>query len=75
MRNVYSHLTSGGPRRASAALSLLASIVRRGRALAWEVARAFDFSLSVLPKLVRAFAPLASVQPPLFLLPPRFHMS
>jgi len=51
MRAVYSHLTSGVRTRHNAGLTLLAAIAGRNAALAWEVFRAFDFSLKELPVL------------------------
>ena len=51
MRAVYSHLTSGVRTRHNAALSLLTSITKRNKQLAWEVFRSFDFSLKELPAL------------------------
>jgi len=51
MRAVYSHLTSGVRTRHNAGLTLLAAVAGRNAALAWEVFRAFDFSLKELPAL------------------------
>ncbi|XP_073099472.1 uncharacterized protein [Elaeis guineensis] len=49
--DIYTELSSQEPRRESAALSLLSSIVKRGMGLASEVAKIFDFKLPVLSKL------------------------
>ncbi|OAY67542.1 Nucleolar pre-ribosomal-associated protein 1 [Ananas comosus] len=49
--DIHSELNSQEARRQSAALNLLASIVRRGIGLASEVAKCFDFKLPVLSKL------------------------
>ncbi|OAY74978.1 Nucleolar pre-ribosomal-associated protein 1 [Ananas comosus] len=49
--DIYGELNSQEARRQSAALNLLASIVRRGIGLASEVAKCFDFKLPVLSKL------------------------
>jgi len=51
MKDVYSQITSHDRKRQNAALLLMAAIVRRGKALASEVAAGFDFTLKVLPKL------------------------
>lgn len=49
--DVYEELNSKEGKRQSAALRLMASIVRRGSGLASEVAKTFDFKLPVLPRL------------------------
>ncbi|XP_057545063.1 uncharacterized protein LOC130824182 isoform X1 [Amaranthus tricolor] len=49
--DVYRELNSKDGKRQKAALLLVASIVRRGSLLAAEVAKIFDFKLSILPKL------------------------
>ncbi|XP_072970894.1 uncharacterized protein [Typha angustifolia] len=48
---IYDELKSQESRRQSAALNILASIVKRGIGLASEVAKTFDFKLPVLPNL------------------------
>ena len=53
MKAVHHHLSSGDPRRANAALALLAAITARGPAPAVELVRGFDFELKALPKLAR----------------------
>ncbi|KAL3520732.1 hypothetical protein ACH5RR_018881 [Cinchona calisaya] len=49
--DLYKELSSKEPKRQKAVLLLLASIVRRGPGLAWEVAKGFDFKLGGFPKL------------------------
>ncbi|XP_038973323.1 uncharacterized protein LOC103720976 isoform X2 [Phoenix dactylifera] len=51
LNDIYTELNSQELRRQSAALFLLASIVKRGMGLASEVAKIFDFKLPVLSKL------------------------
>lgn len=51
IQDVYAELNSKETRRQSAALFLLAAIVRRGVGLASEVAKIFNFKLPVFPKL------------------------
>ena len=51
LRALYAHLSSGSRPRAASALALLAACARRGRGLAWETLRSFDFSLAALPRL------------------------
>ena len=51
MGDVFLELNSGEFRRHSAALDLLAAIVRRGGGLASEVAERFDFKMAILPQL------------------------
>lgn len=51
MGDVYLELDIGEFRRQNAALDLLAAIVRRSGGLASEVAKSFDFKMSVLPQL------------------------
>ncbi|KAG0485486.1 hypothetical protein HPP92_009565 [Vanilla planifolia] len=53
--DIYVELKSQDTRRQSAALFLLASIVKRGMGLASEVAKRFDFKLPVLSKLSKLF--------------------
>lgn len=53
MKALYSHLSSTQRARQNAALILLTAIVCRGRLLAVEVAKNFDFSLEGLRKLSR----------------------
>lgn len=49
--DIYSELNAQELRRQSAALNLLASVVKRGVGLASEVAKNFDFKLAALGKL------------------------
>ncbi|CAL9750206.1 unnamed protein product [Musa acuminata subsp. burmannicoides] len=51
LNDIYIELSSQDSRRQSAALNLLASVVRRSGRLASEVAKVFDFKLPVLSKL------------------------
>ncbi|XP_020531558.1 uncharacterized protein LOC18448051 isoform X2 [Amborella trichopoda] len=51
MEDVYSEINSKEIKRQNAALLLMASIVRRGIGLASEVAKRFDFSMKIFPKL------------------------
>ncbi|XP_058070405.1 uncharacterized protein LOC131219338 isoform X2 [Magnolia sinica] len=56
LEDVYAELNSREAKRQSAALSLMAAVVRRGVGLASEVAKSFNFKLAMFPKL-------ADVQP------------
>ncbi|WOL03409.1 hypothetical protein Cni_G12129 [Canna indica] len=51
LTDIYAELNSQEQRRQSAALHLLASVVKRGGRLASEVAKVFNFKLPVLSKL------------------------
>ncbi|XP_077224093.1 ribosome 60S biogenesis amino-terminal protein isoform X2 [Tasmannia lanceolata] len=51
LEDIYMELNSKESKRQSAALLLMATIVRRGVGLASEVAKIFDFKLPVFPKL------------------------
>lgn len=51
MGDLYKELSSKEPKRQNVALLLLASIVRRGQGLAWEVAKSFDFKMESFQKL------------------------
>ncbi|KAH6784179.1 hypothetical protein C2S52_009138 [Perilla frutescens var. hirtella] len=51
MGDLYKELNSKEAKMQNAVLSLLASIVLRNSHLAWEVAKVFDFKLTVFPKL------------------------
>ncbi|CAK9159648.1 unnamed protein product [Ilex paraguariensis] len=49
--DLYKELNSKEAKRQNAVLSLLASVVRRGSGLASDVAKNFDFKLTIFPKL------------------------
>ncbi|KAG8380519.1 hypothetical protein BUALT_Bualt06G0024100 [Buddleja alternifolia] len=51
MGDFYKELNSKEAKRQNAVLLLLASIVLRNPQLAWDVAKVFDFKLTVFPKL------------------------
>ncbi|KAL2473589.1 Ribosome 60S biogenesis N-terminal [Forsythia ovata] len=51
MKDLYKELNSKEAKRQNPVLLLLASIVRRSSQLAWEVAKIFDFKLTIFPKL------------------------
>ncbi|XP_057980376.1 uncharacterized protein LOC131166095 isoform X2 [Malania oleifera] len=51
MEDVYKEMSSKEAKRQTAALLLIASIVRRSSGLALEVAKSFNFKLTIFPKL------------------------
>ncbi|KAK4360686.1 hypothetical protein RND71_019638 [Anisodus tanguticus] len=51
MNDLYKELNSKEAKRQNATLYLLASIVRRSSWMAWEVAKSFDFKISVFGRL------------------------
>lgn len=51
MGDLYKELNSKEPKRQNVVLLLLASIIRRGQGLAWEVAKSFDFKMESFQKL------------------------
>ena len=53
LRQLYGHLSSGSRARNAGALSLLAAVAGRGRSLAWELLRSFDWSLPALATLAQ----------------------
>ncbi|CAI9754551.1 unnamed protein product [Fraxinus pennsylvanica] len=51
MKDLYKELNSKEVKRQNSVLLLLASIIRRSSQMAWEVAKSFDFKLTIFPKL------------------------
>lgn len=51
MKDLYKELNSKEAKRQNPALQLLASVTRRNSQLAWDMAKTFDFKLTIFPKL------------------------